>query len=207
MKKLALTAITCGLVATAAHADLLEYEDLNGMRASRAEDKLEDAGFQQTDSSIQNGNWYKTWRHRHPSAEVVLTERWGKVTDVNATDSTHEDHKDDHAAHWARDRNRNIALGAAAVAALGVGLYAMNHKNQTGSHQAQDHAMRVELSTLNGARAAGGEQFLNNNGFSNVRHDGLTNWWFNQASGQCAQVQTWNGRYTSVQEVDIGHCK
>ncbi|GGP17611.1 hypothetical protein [Silvimonas iriomotensis] len=206
MKRLALTAVLCGITVTSAYADLLQYDDLNGLRSSRAEDQLEDAGFRQTDSSIQNGNWYKTYRHRHPTAEVVLTERWGKVTAVDAKDSTHQDPKDEHSEHWARDRNRNIAIGAAAVAALGVGLYAMNHKSQS-ANQDSGHDARVDVSTLNGARGAGGEQFLTNNGFSNTRHDGLTNWWYNQTSGQCVQVQTWNGRYTSVQEVDAAHCK
>ncbi|MAM62445.1 hypothetical protein [uncultured Maritimibacter sp.] len=63
-----------------------------------------------------------------------------------------------------------------------------------------------DLSAFQGARAGQAENGLENLGYQLARTQGLTAYWFNQATGACARIVTADGRYQSVTMVPSGDC-
>lgn len=63
-----------------------------------------------------------------------------------------------------------------------------------------------DLSSFEGARAGQSEMGIQNLGFQAVRTEGLTTYWFNPATGACAEIVTSDGRYSSVRMLPSGDC-
>lgn len=63
-----------------------------------------------------------------------------------------------------------------------------------------------DLSGFEGARAGQAEMGIQRIGFSAVRTQGLTTWWFNPDTGACARITTSDGRYSSVTMLPSGDC-
>ncbi len=63
-----------------------------------------------------------------------------------------------------------------------------------------------DLSAFQGARAGQAEMGIRNLGYEPIRSQGLTTYWFNRATGACAEVVTSDGRYSSVRMLPAGDC-
>lgn len=63
-----------------------------------------------------------------------------------------------------------------------------------------------DLSSFEGARAGQAEMGIQSLGFQAVRTQGLTTYWFNAATGACAEIVTSDGRYSSVRMLPSGDC-
>jgi hypothetical protein len=63
-----------------------------------------------------------------------------------------------------------------------------------------------DLKAFEGARAGQAEMGIQNLGYEAVRSEGLTTWWFNRATGACAQIVTSDGRYSSVTMLPAEDC-
>lgn len=62
------------------------------------------------------------------------------------------------------------------------------------------------LSDFVGARAGQAELGLQNRGYQHYRSEGLTSYWLNAATGECAEIVTADGRYTSADMVSPAEC-
>ncbi|THD84883.1 hypothetical protein E7811_03930 [Aliigemmobacter aestuarii] len=63
-----------------------------------------------------------------------------------------------------------------------------------------------DLSDFEGARAGQAEMGITNLGYELIRSEGLTSYWFNRATGACAQIVTSDGRYSSITMLPAGDC-
>ncbi|SIS87409.1 hypothetical protein SAMN05421759_10514 [Roseivivax lentus] len=63
-----------------------------------------------------------------------------------------------------------------------------------------------DLSSFEGARAGQAEGGLMALGYEPIRSQGLTTYWFNRATGACAEIVTSDGRYSSVTMLPAGDC-
>ena len=63
-----------------------------------------------------------------------------------------------------------------------------------------------DLSDFVGARAGQAEMGIQALGYELIRTDGLTAYWFNRATGACAQITTSEGRYSSVTMLPAADC-
>ncbi|WP_283147658.1 hypothetical protein [Silvimonas soli] len=196
------------LIASQSIADVVDYDNLDGQHLSRVERTMFNNGFHQTSEYNSGNTFHEVFYNDDAKEEVAMDFRNGRLDSHHVTHKN-DDHHDNGSQHRVAERNKNVAMGVALAAALGVGLYALNqHKKDQLSDQTSDTSgSRVQLSTLTGSRASGGEQFLTNNGFALSRSSGLTNYWYNQSTGQCAQIRTSNGRYSDVADVAIENCK
>ena len=63
-----------------------------------------------------------------------------------------------------------------------------------------------DLSAFVGARAGQSEMGIQNLGYQLIRTQGLTAYWFNPATGACAEIVTADGRYSSVSMLPAEDC-
>lgn len=63
-----------------------------------------------------------------------------------------------------------------------------------------------DLSEFEGARAGQAEMGITALGYELVRSEGLTNYWFNRATGACARITTADGRYSDVTMLPAQDC-
>ncbi|MDK3074298.1 hypothetical protein QO034_14395 [Sedimentitalea sp. JM2-8] len=63
-----------------------------------------------------------------------------------------------------------------------------------------------DLSSFEGARAGQAEMGIQALGYSAVRTQGLTTWWFNADTDACARITTSEGRYSDVTMLPAGDC-
>ncbi len=61
-----------------------------------------------------------------------------------------------------------------------------------------------DLSWLEGARAGQAESGIRALGYELIRTEGLTAFWFDRATGDCARIVTSDGRYSSVTMLPAG---
>ena len=64
----------------------------------------------------------------------------------------------------------------------------------------------TDLSSFEGARAGQAEMGIQSLGYSAIRSEGLTTWWFNASTGSCARITTSEGRYSDVTMLPAGDC-
>lgn len=64
----------------------------------------------------------------------------------------------------------------------------------------------TDVTSFEGARAGQAEGGLRALGYEAVRTQGLTTWWFNRATGACAQIRTADGRYADVTMLSAEDC-
>jgi hypothetical protein len=64
----------------------------------------------------------------------------------------------------------------------------------------------TDLSAFQGARAGQAEMGIMNLGYEPIRPEGLSTFWFNQATGACARIVTGDGRYQSVTMLPSQDC-
>ncbi len=76
----------------------------------------------------------------------------------------------------------------------------------TGTSPVATATNTADLSDLVGARGSSGEMALQSRGYELARTQGLTAFWWNSASGNCARVVTGEGRYQSVDTVAAAEC-
>ncbi|WP_380058040.1 hypothetical protein ACFE33_05875 [Falsihalocynthiibacter sp. SS001] len=63
-----------------------------------------------------------------------------------------------------------------------------------------------DLSDFEGARAGQAEMGLKSLGYEAARTEGLTAYWYNNATNACARIVTSNGRYSEVDMVSANEC-
>ena len=63
-----------------------------------------------------------------------------------------------------------------------------------------------DLRSFQGARAGQAEMGIQSLGYTAVRSEGLTTWWFNRDTGACARITTSDGRYSDVTMLPAGDC-
>lgn len=63
-----------------------------------------------------------------------------------------------------------------------------------------------DLSAFQGARAGQAELGIQNLGYERIRSDGLTSYWFDRATGACAEIVTSDGRYSSITMLPSEDC-
>lgn len=63
-----------------------------------------------------------------------------------------------------------------------------------------------DLSDFVGARGGQAEMGLQSRGYEAARTEGLTTYWYNAGTGDCAEIVTAEGRYKSVTPVSPGEC-
>ena len=63
-----------------------------------------------------------------------------------------------------------------------------------------------DVTSFEGARAGQAEGGLMNLGYSPIRSEGLTTWWFNASTGACARITTADGRYSDVTMLPAEDC-
>ena len=64
----------------------------------------------------------------------------------------------------------------------------------------------TDLTAFEGARAGQAEMGIQNLGYELIRSEGLTSFWFNRATGACAQITTADGRYSDVTMLPAEDC-
>ena len=98
--------------------------------------------------------------------------------------------------------SRNVALIALCCATL-VGCV-----DETGSPdvQAPSVGSAYDLSSFQGARAGQAEMGIRDLGYEPIRSAGLTTYWFNRATGACAEIVTADGRYSNVTMLPAEDC-
>ncbi|PUB09969.1 hypothetical protein [Yoonia sediminilitoris] len=64
----------------------------------------------------------------------------------------------------------------------------------------------TDVTSFEGARAGQAEGGLMNLGYSPIRSEGLTTWWFNASTGACARITTADGRYSDVTMLPAEDC-
>lgn len=63
-----------------------------------------------------------------------------------------------------------------------------------------------DLADFVGAKGGQAEMGLNNKGYQLARTEGLTAYWWNEGSGNCARIVTADGRYQSIDMVPPADC-
>ena len=91
-----------------------------------------------------------------------------------------------------------LALGAA------VALGACGDKQNDVAATSQGDAS--DLADFVGAKGGQAEGGLNQRGYSLVRTEGLTAYWYNPTNNTCAQIVTSDGRYSSITGVAPSLC-
>lgn len=64
----------------------------------------------------------------------------------------------------------------------------------------------TDLTSFQGARAGQAEMGIRSLGYESIRSEGLTTYWFNRATGACAEIVTSDGRYSSVTMLPAEDC-
>lgn len=64
----------------------------------------------------------------------------------------------------------------------------------------------TDLTAFEGARAGQAEMGIQNLGYTLIRTEGLTAFWFNRDTGACARIVTDQGRYSSVTMLPAEDC-
>ncbi|MXN63329.1 hypothetical protein GR183_00300 [Stappia sp. GBMRC 2046] len=64
----------------------------------------------------------------------------------------------------------------------------------------------ADIADFQGARAGQAELGLNNRGYEPARTEGLTAYWWNDATQACARIVTSNGRYETVDTATPADC-
>ena len=64
----------------------------------------------------------------------------------------------------------------------------------------------TDLRAFEGARAGQSEMGIQSLGYQLIRTQGLTAYWFNPATGACAEIVTADGRYGSVRMLPAEDC-
>lgn len=90
-----------------------------------------------------------------------------------------------------------------------AGLFALGacvEDSSSSSSNAPTVGSSTNVSSFEGARAGQAENGLRNLGYTPVRSQGLTTWWFNRSTGACARITTSDGRYSDVTMLPAEDC-
>lgn len=181
MMRFALATLAVGLTATQASAELMNYDALNGEHVRYVERVMFSNGFHQNREYRSGVDYYESFLNDQFAEEVTMNFHDGVLHSHDITPALPKQSKHHHISDWSQsDGDQPVAA---------------------------DMSRAVDISTLAGARAAGGEQYLTNNGFVLARQSGLVTYWRNNATHQCAKVKTNNGRYADVELVPQNSCR
>jgi len=97
-------------------------------------------------------------------------------------------------------------LVSTSIVVLAFGLTACNEPEVVSDADLPTIGSPSDLTAFQGARAGQAEFGIQRLGFQLARSEGLTNYWFNPATGACAKITTDQGRYSEVEMVAGGDC-
>jgi hypothetical protein len=99
-----------------------------------------------------------------------------------------------------------MALARLTVAGLFTFTALAGCVEDTGTAGAPAVGSSSDLSSFEGAKAGQAEMGIQSLGYTAIRSEGLTTWWFNRDTGACARITTSEGRYSDVTMLPAGDC-
>jgi len=92
------------------------------------------------------------------------------------------------------------------LATLPLAACANTNSSSTPSYSPPAYGSTADIASFQGARAGQAEGGLNAKGYQLARTQGLTAFWWNQATQTCARIVTADGRYQTVATASPGDC-